>query len=166
MNNEKNKEIFHELIKKYRTPCDCLIEDTLDDNLLIIGLTKEKQKQLLKEYKELTEIDIEFNIEWFSLKDMIGNLNWYLEMEEDDKKFEEVVQTYREELLEMFNGGLNMITSDTEYSKRSQTCFTCLEYYKPEEDKCKLCGCDLMHKKLWIKGAECPDKKWLQEIDK
>ena len=96
MNNEELKNIFYDLVKKYRTPCNCLIEDSLDDNLLVIGLTKEKQKELLKEYRDLTGVDIEFNIEWFSLKDMIGNLNWYLEIEEDDRKFEEVVQKYRD----------------------------------------------------------------------
>ena len=165
MNNEELKNIFYDLIKKYRTPCNCLIEDTFDDNLLIIGLTKEKQKELLKEYRELTGINIEFNIEWFSLRDMIGNLDWYLEIEEDDQKFEEVVQQYRKDLLEQFDGDESMITSDEEYSKRSEKCFTCLTYYKPEEDKCKLCGCETMHKKLWIKGAECPDKRWLSEVD-
>ena len=140
MTNEELKDIFYTLIKKYRTPCNCLVEDTLDDNLLIIGLTKEKQKELLKEYRDLTGIDIEFSIEWFSLKDMISNLDWYLEIEEDDRKFEEFVQKYREQTLEQFDGNEGMIVSDSEYSKRSETCFTCLDYYKPEEDKCKLCG--------------------------
>lgn len=154
-------EILIDTIQKYISACDCSFEERQEERLLFLGLTGEKLRKIVDEFKEITQLDLVYNPDWFYLKDIFSEEN--IKILQDSQALLELpakTEQYLQEIKAIVPE-FQQVSEDV-FRLRENACFTCEEHYDKVNDTCTYCSCQSLHKKILIPNSICPIGRWNQ----